>query len=174
MLGVAAGALAAVVVHLALGELRTDPVEEVLTGYRLSDADALAPGPVSLVSVRDARQPSSITGFAAPTGDRYVSVVVAIENDLAGDTVPDDDWIDLETLDLAVHAVDGSGEREELVPTDRSRLTLDGIGGQVRRQDPYWIRLSYEPASVGVEHYEVDLRLGDDEYTLIARTEESA
>ncbi|MGO1583887.1 MAG: hypothetical protein ACTHXO_11765 [Actinomycetaceae bacterium] len=168
-LGLVTGILAAALVFLTLGLARPDQPEEHATGYLLSDEDALAPGPVSLVSVWDVRQPSSVPGLAAPTGDRYLTVIVALDDDDSRE-----EWLDLEDLTLTAYAVDGDGEREELVPTDRARRTLDGIGGEVRGLDPYWIRLSYEPPSGDADHFEVDLSVGGEEYTLAARTEEPA
>ncbi|MGC5629552.1 hypothetical protein ACPYO6_15065 [Georgenia sp. Z1344] len=170
VLGVLAGAAAALIAFLLIGLIRGDHPEELTTGYSLSDEDAFAPGPVSLVSVWDVRQPSSIPGLAAPTGDRYLTLDVALDSNEG----TADDWLDLEGLELGLFAVDDSGEREELVPTDSSRATLDSIGGTIRAIDPYWIDLTYEPPSGDAAHYEVDLTVGGEEYTLAAHPGEDA
>lgn len=168
--GLVVGVVAAAVAFVVVGLVRDDPVDGVTTAYRLSDEDALAPGPVSLITVRDVRQPTSIPGLATRTGDRYVSLVVAMERDDASAQ----QWSSLDDLSLSLYATDGSGEREELLPTDDSRRLLDGVGGRLRGADPYWIRLEYAPPSIDVADYEVDLRVDGEEYAFTARPEEPA
>lgn len=163
--GVVVGALVAVAVFAAVGFVRDDPVEGIASTYRLSDDDVPAAGPVSLISVRDVREPSSIPGVAAPTGDRYVSLVVALERDEA----TAEQWFPLEGLTLTLHAVDEDGRRTELTPTDSGQRLLDGVGGRVRGIDPYWIRLDYAPPAGDVAEYEVGLGIGGDAHTFPVR-----
>lgn len=158
--GLVAGALVAVVGFFVVGVVSDDSVEPVTTDFSLSDKDALAPGPVTLVSVRDVRQASSIPGLAAPTGDRYVSLVVALE----GEDAVAQQWFALDDLSLALFAVDGAGEREALVPDATGQRKLDGIGGRVRGLDPYWITLQYAPPAGEVAGFDVEIEFGGEGY----------
>lgn len=169
-LGLIVGALAAAVAFSVLRFVSDDPVEGSETTFRLSDLDELGPGPVSLISISDIRQPSSVPGLAAPTGDRYVTFVMAMDRQ---DTPPQE-WITLEDFRLSLYATHGSGERQELSPTDNSRRLLDGIGGRIRGTDPYWIQLEYEPPSGDVDGYGVDLGVDGEEFRFTVRSEESA
>ena len=168
--GLVAGALLAALAFFVVGLVQDDAAGEVSAVYRLSDDDALEPGPVSLISVRDFRQPSSIPGLPAPTGDHYVSLVMALE----GDESEAQQWSTLEDLTLEVFAVDDSGGREQLTPTDSGQLTLDGIGGRIRGIDPYWLRLDFTPPAGDVVEYEVDLAVDGEDHAFTVRAEESA
>lgn len=167
--GVIVGALVAVVAFVAVGFVRDDPIEGIPTTYRLSDDDDLEPGPVSMVVVRDIRQPTSIPGLAAPTGDRHVSLVLAMERYDDGQR-----WLTLEDFTLSLVAIGGSGAREELIPADRSQRLLDGVGGRIRGSDPYWIRLEYEPPSGDVDGFEVDLGVDGEVYSFTVHPDEAA
>lgn len=167
VLGLVVGVLVAVAAFGVVIMARDEPV---VATYRLGNDDAVGPGPVSLINVRDVRQSSSIPGFAAPTGDRYVSVVVALERQDA----TAQQWFTLEDLSLSLYAVDGSGEREELTPTETGHRLLEGIGGRVRGIDPYWVQLEYEAPSGAVDVYEVDLGIDDDDFTFTVHPEGSA
>lgn len=167
--GLVVGVLAAVVAVFGLGLLTADQSAPTATTYSLSNEDAIGPGPVSLIRVRDVREPSSIPGLAAPTGGRYVSLVVALERDEA----TAEQWFPLEDLTLALYAVDGDGRRTELIPTDSGQRMLEGIGGRVRGIDPYWIRLDYAPPAGDVDQYEVDLGVSGEEHAHTARTRDA-
>lgn len=167
VLGLVVGVLVAVAAFGVVIMVRDEPV---VATHRLGNDDAMGPGPVSLINVRDVRQPSSIPGVAAPTGERYVSVVEALERQDA----TAQQWFTLEDFTVAVHAVDGAGEREELTPTETSRRLLEGIGGRVSGVEPYWIQLEYEAPSGAVDVYEVDLGVDDDDYTFTVHPEGSA
>lgn len=175
VVGLVVGVLAAAVVFSLVRFVSDDPVEGIETTYRLSDLDELGPSPVSLISIRDIRQPSSVPGLAAPTGDRFVTLVIAVDRQ---DTPPRE-WIALEDFRLSLYVIDGSGEREELTPTDNSVRLLDGIGGRIhgsgpdRVNDPYWIELEYEPPSGDVDEYGVDLGVDGEEFTFTVRAEEA-
>lgn len=170
VLGLTVGALAAAIAFSVLRFVSEDPVEGIETTYRLSDLDELGPGPVSLISISDIRQPSSIPGLAAPTGDRSVSLMMAMDRQDA----PAQEWFTFEDFRLSLYATHGSGERQELTPTDNSSRLLDGIGGRIRSTDPYWIQLEYEPPSGDVDGYGVDLGVDGEEFTFAVRAEESA
>lgn len=166
-MGLCLGVLVAAATAGAFELLRDDPVEGVAATYRLSEDDALGPGPVSLISVRDMRQPTSIPGLAAPTGERYVSVVLALERRDASAQ----EWFTLEDFSVSLYAVDGSGERDELLPTASSRRLLEGVGGRLRGIDPYWIQLDYEPPSGAVDEFEVGVRVDGRDLTSAVRAE---
>ena len=69
-------------------------------------------------------------------------------------------------------AVDDSGGREQLTPTDSGQLTLDGIGGRIRGIDPYWLRLDFTPPAGDVVEYEVDLAVDGEDHAFTVRAEE--
>lgn len=166
--GAVVGALVAGLVFTGINLVRSDVPDPVLAGYRLVGYPEVGTHELSLLRVWDVRQPSSFPGLVAPTGDRYVTLVGALEH---GEN-ESDGWLDLDGLQITLHAVDGSGDREELVPTARGRRTLEGVGGTVQATDPYWFRIFYEPPSMRVDHYEVDLHIDGEDHTFAVTEDE--
>lgn len=114
--------------------------------------------------MRDYRQPAAVQSLPGLGGDRYISLTGVFHYG-ADQHAP---ALQFSELDLVVHAVDDTGTlREEIVPTAKAQRTLDGLTGYVEPGNPFWLRLSYEPPSGTPDHYVIDLRLGDEQRTLL-------
>lgn len=162
--GVIVGGLIALLGFTTVAWLRDDPIRPVTTAYK---AKAVTIGPHELLmTMRDYRQPAAVPSLPGMGGDRYISLTGVFEYGV-DQSAP---ALQFSELDLVIHAVDDTGtRREELVPTAKAQRTLDGLTGYAEPGDPFWLRLSYEPPSGIPDHYLIDLRIGDEQRTLLVK-----
>ncbi|KAB1644993.1 hypothetical protein [Gulosibacter chungangensis] len=172
------GAILAVAIAAIIGWVRADPIDPITTFYNPVDGkERIAVGghAANIITVRDQQQPSAFPDIPGIGGDRYVVVVITIDgaaeevDDPQGfEGLPEPRELDLGTVEFRVFAVDSSGTRkEELVPSPQSQRTLDGYpGGVIYTTDPFWLTLTYNPPTIAVDHYELELTIGDDTGTM--------
>ncbi|MGC5617339.1 hypothetical protein [Georgenia sp. Z1491] len=165
--GALLGVIASVLLVGAVGLLRRDAAEPLVTTYGLSDTTGT--GDLRTVGfwVYDVRQPSAVPSLASPWGDRYVSLTGSLTWTWGADGDDGRETIDLSDLDTTLFAVDADGARTELALTERGQRAADRIGGTIQRRDPYRFWLVHEPGEGQVEHYELELTVDGADYTFV-------
>lgn len=163
--GAVFGLLASLLVFTTVGLLRRDADYQIVTTYTRADEPDLGTHRLTTIWVYDVQQSSTVSPLVSPWGDRYVSLTGGLawsrNDDREGEA-----WVGLEEFEFSLYAVDTSErQREELVPSERGDRALDRIGGMLQARDPFWFWVTYEPPTMELDHFEIDIQLDGEDHT---------